>query len=52
MAEYYKIERKLLETKYKDWLPDSVQLREKRLLKTKEKKNQPITTNFSHLEID
>lgn len=49
MAEYYKIERKLLETKYKDWLPDSAHLKE---AKTKDKKVQPITNNFSHLEID
>lgn len=52
MAEYYKIERKLFESKYKDWLPDSVHLKEIRLVKTKDKKIQPITANFSHLEID
>jgi len=53
MAEYYKIERKLLETKYKDWLIDSVHLRQIRSAKTTDKKKvQPLSNNFSHLEID
>lgn len=52
MVDYYKVERKLMETKYKDWLPDSVHLKEIRLVKTKDTKIQPVTANFSHLEID
>ncbi|XP_037039600.1 retinaldehyde-binding protein 1-like [Bradysia coprophila] len=53
MAEYYKVERKLLESKYRDWLIDSEDLKEIRPKKGKDTKSvQPITNSFSQLEID
>lgn len=53
IESYYKPDRILLETEYRDWLIDSAALKEKRDEKNgKPKQEAPLATSFSGLEID
>lgn len=53
LADYAQVERNLLESKYRDWLIDTENLKEIRPKKCKDtKRAQSITANFSKLEID
>lgn len=55
IESYYKPERILLETEYRNWLIDSAALKEKRdesRKNEKQKQEAPLATSFSGLEID